>query len=275
MEPWKYRFRILNASNARFYRLQLNSGQSFFQIGTDGGLLEKPVKVKQILIAPSERVDVIVDFSKMAGKKITLTNNAPAPFPNGGPGNLNPNTTGTIMQFRVKVPLKGKDNSKIPAILSNITKLTRTNVKRVRNLPLVETFDNYGRLLQLLTGKSWEGPVTEKPTVGTKEIWRLVNTTADTHPIHLHLVQFQVLQRRSFDVNFYNRTGKIRYTAPPIKPALNERGLKDTVRANPGEVTEIIARFGPFTGRYVWHCHMLEHEDHDMMRPYIILPKRK
>jgi spore coat protein A len=271
VEPRKYRFRILNASNARFYRFKLSSGQPFFQIGTDGGLLEKPVKVTEILLAPAERADVIVDFSNFAGKNITLTNNARTPFPDGDP--INPNTTGIIMQFRVKLPLKGKDNSKIPAVLSKIKKLEITNVKKVRNLTLDETRDQFGHILSLLTKTMWEKPVKEKPIVGTKEIWQLINLTGDTHPIHLHLVQFQILQRRPFDVKLFNRTGKIRYTASPIKPAPNEHGWKDTVQAAPGQITRIIARFGPFTGRYVWHCHILEHEDHDMMRPYTVLPK--
>jgi spore coat protein A len=274
VEPRKYRFRILNASNSRFYNFKLSTGQPFFQIGTDGGLLEKPVKVREILLAPAERADVIVDFSKFAGKNITMTNNAAAPFPNGDPGNLNPKTTGVIMQFRVKLPLKGKDTSKIPAVLSKINRLTTSDVKKVRNLTLVEINDKFGRLLQLLTGRRWEQPITEKPIVGTKEIWKLINLTGDNHPIHVHLVQFQILQSRPFDVKLFNRTGKIRYTAPPIKPAPNERGWKDTVKANPGQITRIIARFAPFTGRYVWHCHMLEHEDNEMMRPYMVLPKR-
>ncbi|OAB28371.1 copper oxidase [Paenibacillus macquariensis subsp. defensor] len=275
IEPRKYRFRILNASNSRFYNLKLSSGQSIYQIGSDGGLLEKPVIMKQILTAPAERLDVIIDFSKMAGKNITLTNNAPAPYPDGDPENLNPNTTGVIMQFRVSLPLKGKDTSKIPPVLSKIIRYSTKDVRKVRNLSLNETYDQYGRLLQLLTNRMWDDPVTEKPVVGTKEIWNFINTTDDTHPIHVHLVQFQILQRRPYDVNYYNKTGRVRFTGPPMKPALNERGFKDTVQANPGQVTKIIARFGPYTGQYVWHCHMAEHEDHDMMRPYRIISKKK
>jgi len=275
VEPRKYRFRILNASNDRFYNLKLNSGQTFVQIGSDGGLLRRSVKLKQILIAPAERVDVIIDFSKMAGKNITLTNNAAAPYPNGDPANLNPNATGLIMQFRVNLLLKSPDKSEIPAVLSHFPRYSRKNVRKVRNLSLNETYDKYGRLQQLLTNRMWDDPVTERPVVGTKEIWNLINTTMDTHPIHVHLVQFQILQRRPYDVNYYNRTGKIRFTGPPKRPAANERGFKDTVKAIPGHITSIIARFGPYTGQYVWHCHMLEHEDHDMMRPYRVISKKK
>ncbi|MBE9914233.1 multicopper oxidase domain-containing protein [Paenibacillus donghaensis] len=275
VEPRRYRFRILNASNSRFYNLKLSSGQPLYQIGSDGGLLKKPVKLNEILIAPAERIDVIVDFSKMAGKRIILTNNAAAPFPNGDPKNFNSKTTGIIMQFRVNLPLRGKDTSRIPPVLSKLIKLSTKNVKKVRNLSLDEGYDEYGRLFQLLTNRMWDDPVTEKPVVGTKEIWNLINTTGDTHPVHLHLVQFQILQRRPFDVNYYNRTGKLRFTGPPIKPAPNERGFKDTVKASPGQVTKILARFGPYSGQYAWHCHIIEHEDHDMMRPFKVILKKR
>ncbi|MCR8644623.1 multicopper oxidase [Paenibacillus sp. N1-5-1-14] len=275
VEPRKYRFRILNASNDRFYNIKLSSGQSFYQIGTDGGLLEKPVKLKQLLIAPAERADIIIDFSKFKGKSIIMTNNAEAPYPMGVSTNLNPATTGRIMQFRVNQPLKCPDKSQIPARLSFIPKLTRANVAKVRQLSLDETVDQYGRLLLLLNNQHWDMPVTEKPVLGTKEIWNLVNTTTDTHPIHLHLVHFQILQFRPFDVEYYTRTKKIRFTGPPTKPDANDRGWKDTVKAKPGQVTQIIARFGPYTGQYVWHCHMLEHEDHDMMRPYRVVKRKK
>lgn len=275
VEPRKYRFRILNASNTRFYNLKLSSGQFFYQIGSDGGLLKKPAEVKQILMAPAERVDVIVDFSKMAGKKITLTNNAAAPYPDGESENLNPKTTGLVMQFRVNQSLRGKDTSQIPAVLSHFIPYSRRNVRRTRYLSLDVTFDEYGRPLLLLTNRMWDAPITENPEVSTKEIWNLINTTDNAHPIHVHLVQFQILQRRPYDVNYYKQTKKIHFTGPPIKPPQNERGFKDTVRADPGQVTQIIARFGPYIGKYVWHCHMLEHEDHNMMRPYRVIPKKK
>ena len=133
---------------------------------------------------------------------------------------------------------------------------------------MVETTDEFGRPLFELNNKMWVDPITETPYNGTIEIWELYNLTPDTHPIHLHLVQFQILNRAPITVD---ENGNIINVGKAKKPDSNEMGWKDTVRANPGEVTRIIARFGPFTGTYVWHCHIIEHEDHDMMRPYEVL----
>jgi spore coat protein A len=114
-------------------------------------------------------------------------------------------------------------------------------------------------------------PVTEKPVIDSIEIWSLINLTDDSHPIHLHLVRFQVLDRRPFDLASYQLTGKVVFTGPAQQLDANESGWKDTVRADPATVTRIIIRFEGFVGRYVWHCHMLEHEDNEMMRPYEVV----
>jgi spore coat protein A, manganese oxidase len=273
VEPRKYRFRILNGSNARFYTLSLTSGRPFIQIGTDGGLLRTPVRVKKLVLGPAERADVIIDFSKFKGQTITLKNSAPAPFPGGAAPN--PKTTGIVMQFRVKLPLSGRDTSTVPVRLGRIPPLFVKQSRKIRNLSLVESKDRFGRLMLLLNNKRWDAPVTEKPRLNSVEIWNLINTTPDTHPIHLHLARFRILNRQRFNVDHFNKSRKLVFTGPPVPPAPNERGLKDTVRANPGEVTRIIARFGPFSGEYVWHCHILEHEDHEMMRPFIVKRKKK
>lgn len=273
VEPRKYRFRIANGANARFFRMRLNSGHPFYQIGTDGGLLEKPVKVDELLLGPAERADVVIDFKGLYGKKIVLTNDAPTPFPDGDPVELA--TTGQIMQFRVSLPLYGKDSSVIPTRLSQFEFLSEDHAILTRNLPLIETKDKYGRLFMLLDHKRWDDPISEKPKLGSIEIWRLVNETMDTHPIHLHLVHFQILDRQPFDVEHFQNKGDIIFTGDPIVPDPNEGGWKDIVNAHPGEVTRIIARFTPYSGRYVWHCHMLEHEDHEMMRPYEVIKPRK
>jgi spore coat protein A, manganese oxidase len=266
VEPRKYRFRILNGSNSRFYRIRLSSGQVFFQIGTDGGFLEHPVAVSEIILAPAERVDVIVDFSNHKGQNIILTNDAPAPFPNGDPPS--PDLM-QIMEFRVKQKLSKPDRSEVPATLSCLERLEPDDAVIVRKNLLVESTDEFGRLKLLLNNMDWdEMPLTETPYNGTIEIWELYNMTPDTHPIHLHLVQFQILNRAPFTGDPNGPDLKI---GPPRPPDPSERGWKDTVRANPGEVTRIIARFGPFTGIYPWHCHILEHEDHEMMRPYEVL----
>lgn len=291
VEPRKYRFRLLNGSNARFYNLKLSNGRPLIQIGTDGGYLSKPVQVNQLLLAPGERADVIVDFTGHKAKStITMSNDARAPFPNGTPAD--PQTVGQIMQFRI-VPLTAPDTSSLPASLSTIPTLSAPSVTRL--LTLNEVMGEGGPIAGLLDGKEWMTAVTEKPRVGATELWEIVNLTGDTHPIHLHLVQFQLVNRQRFQSSYiraYNALNPVlpapTTTNPPIGPYLqdgtfapapNEMGWKDTVRMNPSEVTRILVRFATSTGTgfpfnakaapgYVWHCHILEHEDNEMMRPY-------
>lgn len=276
VEPRKYRFRILNGSNARFYNMKFNALEpdlKFVIIGMDGGLLDKPSDpVSEILLAPAERVDVIVDFSNHKGQNIILSNDAPAPFPNGDAPT--PDLT-NIMQFRVKSKVSKPDKSQIPSTLSCLERLDEGEAVHVRVNTLNEVPDDgFGRLKLLLNNMDWaELPITETPYNGTVEIWELFNTTMDTHPIHLHLVQFQILSRAAFtgDPRNPNDPNNPLVIGPPLPISPSESGWKDTVRANPGEVTRIIARFGPFTGIYPWHCHILEHEDNEMMRPYEVL----
>ncbi|TCL65908.1 spore coat protein A [Hydrogenispora ethanolica] len=271
VEPRKYRFRVLNGSNDRFYRLSLSSGQPMHQIGTDGGLLEYPVDVYQLIMAPAERVDLIIDFSKHQGKEIVMLNDAANPFPNGAP--VDPETTGQVMMFKVTKPLSCKDHSVIPDYLYPLPYPQPKRAKVQRYLPLVVTRDQYGRLLFELDGKMWHDPVTEKPRLGEYEIWNIINPGLGAHPIHLHLIEFQILERQPFDIAIYNQTGQLKYTGPAVPPDLNEQGLKDMARANPGMVTRFLVRFEPYTGRYVWHCHILEHEDYDMMRPLQVVDR--
>jgi spore coat protein A len=241
-----------------------------FQIGTDSGFMEKPISIQSITLAPAERADIIVDFSTLAGKTITLKNNAPAGFPSGKPPEAE--TTGSVMQFRVTKPLSGKNYTVIPPVLGKIHWLTEQSVDNVRYLELGETKDQFGRKVMLLDNKKWDSPISENPIAGTVEIWNLINTTQDDHPIHLHLVQFQILDRRPFDVKMFKNTGKIKFTGSPILPKRQEKGWKDVSQSPPGMITRIIVPFFPYTGLYVWHCHMLEHEDYEMMRPYQVLP---
>ena len=297
IEPRKYRFRILNGSQARFYNLSLSNGSSFMQIGTDGGYLNSPVVLNQLLLAPGERADVIIDFSRLKpGTKFLMENNAKGPYPNGAPAD--PQTVGQIMQFRV-VPLTGTDNSVIPATLNNITPLTGAVNTRV--LTLNETMGPAGPTGMYLNGKMMMDMASEMPTVGTTEIWQIVNLTMDAHPIHSHLVQFQLVNRQKFQMIKYMKQymtlnpvipvpmGQNTTNPPvaqylqgaPIPPDANERGWKDTYRCNPGEVTTFIIRYTPVGTSngtpfefdatahpgYVWHCHILEHEENQMMRP--------
>lgn len=265
VEPRKYRFRLLNGSNHRFYRMKLESGLPFYQIGSDGGFLEAPVKLDELILAPAERADVIIDFSGYKGKNLILKNDAPSPFPTGAP--VDPETTGQIMQFRVVRPLSCKDTSSLPKSLYPIVPLPDFLAKVKRDMTMVVRPDEYGRLIFLLNGMMWHDPVTENPQLGKVEVWNLINNGFATHPVHLHQIEFQVLNRQPFDVPLYNQTQEIKFTGPPAPPLPNERGWKDTIRSTPGEITRIVVRFGPYTGRYVWHCHLLEHEDYDMMRP--------
>ncbi|SDX18452.1 spore coat protein A [Marininema mesophilum] len=271
VEPRKYRFRILNAANARFYNLKLGSGLKWIQIGTDGGLLEAPVQLSSLLLSPAERADVIIDFSKLQGHTITMTNDAPAPFPAGNP--VDPDTTGQVMQFRVNQSLNGVDDSMIPLSFAPLSLPNPTAASYTRRLTLDDEMDRYGRMLMLLNKHRYDDPPTETPQWGDTEIWELINLTPKTHPIHLHLIQFRLLDRRSFDVERFMQRGRLIFTSPPRVPERNELGWKDTIRANPKEVTRIVVRFVPYTGNYIWHCHILEHEDHEMMRPLVVVDR--
>ncbi|WP_368900691.1 multicopper oxidase family protein [Oceanobacillus oncorhynchi] len=263
VEPRKYRFRILNASNTRSYQLQLDSNINFQQIGSDGGLLRHPVEIEKIGFQPAERIDVIIDFSKAAGQSILLKNDL-------GP-DADPNDdTGDIMQFRVTKSLKNKDRSHLPQTLSVIPSLKQNDISGIRYLKLVGSADEFDRPLLLLNNKHWHDPITENPQLGTTEIWAFTNTTNFSHPIHIHLVQFQVLEHQPFDLEQYNQDGKIIFTGPPEAPAANHRGWKDTIEVPAATITRVIAKFAPYSGEFVWHCHILEHEDYDMMRPYMV-----
>ena len=264
VEPRKYRFRILNGSNTRGYQMELDSGQPFHQIGSDGGLLPRTVQIDSLLIEPAERMDVIIDFSQFEGQIITLKNNL-------GPDADPADQTGDIIQFKVNQPITGIDTSRIPKRLSEVPSLKNNSISAIRNLKLVSTTDQLNRTLLLLDNKMWMDPITEMPRLNTIEIWSLMNLTNVTHPIHIHLIQFQVLDRRPFDLDRYNIDRSISFTGPAQPPKPNEYGWKDTVATPPGEITRLIMRFTPYSGKYVWHCHVLEHEDYDMMRPYMII----
>ncbi|NLZ49844.1 MAG: multicopper oxidase domain-containing protein [Clostridiales bacterium] len=263
VEPRKYRFRILNGSNTSGFTFKLSNGQSFWQIGTDGGLLQEPVEINSFMLEPAERIDLIIDFSQLEGETVTLMTD-----------NEDPNTS-NVMQFKVVLPLKKEDTTEIPKTLNHFMELNPTLAKQTRRVSLDTATDSHGRPLLLLNNLMWDDPATETPEYDSIEIWEIVNPTQFAHPIHLHLVQFQILDRRPFDVDYYRRTGRIRYfiNRRAEEPLPFERGWKDVVRAEAGKVTRIIAHFKNFYGDYVWHCHILEHEDFDMMRPLRVIKK--
>ena len=254
VEPRTYRFRILNGSNGRFYHLSFANGLGFSQIGSDSGLLTAPVAARILSMAPGERCDVVVDFSAHAGDIFVLRNDIL-----------------DVMQIRVGRMAQTKPTP-IPKTLRPVLRIPESSAVRTRILTLDEVDDLLDEpVTHLLNGARWHEPVTENPMIDTTEIWSLVNMTDDAHPIHLHLVRFQILDRRSFDQTDYRYKKILRYTGTAMPPAPGEAGWKDTVRADPGMVTRIIIHFSGYTGRYVWHCHILEHEDNEMMRPYEVV----
>jgi spore coat protein A len=294
VEPRMYRFRLLNGSNSRFYDLKFSiqdqganqpSDQKLFQVGTDDGFLKKPVQLDHVLIAPGERADVVVDFSKLAGKTLIVTNDALAPYPTGASAsNPNPQTTGQVMEFRVDQPLNPSipDASRFSRTATmNTTIVPFAHVDRTRKLALYSTKDQYGR--PLLGVGTLAGPTSleasdANPPIkikqGAVEKWVIYNPTDHTHPMHLHQVSFQIISRQQFQSKT-TATGGIKVTrliGEPRGPAPNLAGWKDTVQVNPGEVVTIEARFD-LPGKYVWHCHILEHEDHDMMNFFEVVPR--
>ena len=270
VDPALYRFRLLNAANARVFQLSLVPEQHVIQIGTDGGLLPEPVVRSELLIAPGERIDVVIDFRGREGRRIMLVNHGPAPYPSGGA--LVP---GPVMQFRVSRPLRQDvDQGRIPEVLAQVLRLQESASVKTRTLRLVEIMASNGQPHRvLLDGKRFMDPVTENPLNGSVEIWELVNTTKDAHPIHLHAVHFQLLNRQRFDARRQQQTSEVVLVGKAISPPPEELGWKDTILCPPGLITRIIIPFTGEPGRYVWHCHMLEHEDNEMMRPLLIRGK--
>jgi FtsP/CotA-like multicopper oxidase with cupredoxin domain len=305
VDQGQYRFRIVDGSNARFYTLRFSNGMSFTQIGAEGGYLRAPVSLTSLTIAPGERADILVDFSNVtAGTKIIMENSANAPFPDGDPVDLN--TTGQIMQFNV-TSQPGHTASQLPSILNpqlnNFPSLGTPTTTRIKTLYEVTNTTSDTPMMVTLDGQMWDNPISEQPNLGATEEWKIPNLTGDTHPIHIHLTQWQVVSRQAFDVENYTADwealnggsppyGPDHPTVPldpanyligsPRGPDANEQGWKDTVRMNTGEVTVVKARFAPIDGStdypfnatvgpgYVWHCHIVDHEDNEMMRPYVV-----
>jgi FtsP/CotA-like multicopper oxidase with cupredoxin domain len=292
VEQRRYRFRFLNGCNSRFLLLEISNGLPFWQIGTEGGFLPAPIELNRLLLAPAERADVIVDFTNAAvGTEIVLQNLGPdEPFGSGEPPGdfdaADPDTTGQVMQFRV-VPATGPDMSTPPNELSlpgidplpAVTTTRQVSLNEVDSETVLvsesdgnvvldcaggEPFGPREALLGTLAGgagvpRDWDDPITENPAVGATEVWELHNFTADAHPIHIHEILFEVVDRQPFG-------------GPVRRPEPWEVGArKDTVIAYPGEITRVKANFDR-AGLFVWHCHIVEHEDHEMMRRYRIGP---
>jgi bilirubin oxidase len=284
VEPRRYRFRLLNASNTRVFMLKIASNPlavrpasaalPIWVIGADGGFLPAPTQVDRLPIGGSERYDVIVDFTGIQpGTALYLINEGPdAPFGGGVPVTdfdaADPGTTGQVMRFVVG-SLSSQDTSTPPAQLSlpTLNRLPRASVLRRLSLNEMASASFDAPIMGMLgtvkadgtpTGMHWSEPVTENPSRGATEIWEVHNFTADAHPVHVHQVEFEVLGRGP-------RAG-----GTTRGPDAWEHGTKDTLIALPGEITRIKARFD-IAGRYVWHCHIIDHEDNEMMRPYQVV----
>jgi FtsP/CotA-like multicopper oxidase with cupredoxin domain len=294
-----YRFRVLDGSNDRLYQISLSNGMAFTQIGTDGGYLKAPAQMTSQLIAPGERIDILVDFSNVpAGQKIILEN-----YAGSSSGGVAPQTTGQIMQFTVTdgkgltpKPLPSNLNPTLAGDFPNLPTPSKTRILTLTAVP-----GPSGSEEMLLDGQTWSASISEKPTLGSTEDWVIVNPTMDNHPIHVHLVQFQFVQRQAFaGISYMDDWSRLNgdpplnhttvnvpsitpyLTGTPTGPTASEQGWKDTIVVNSGEVVTIRLRWAEQNGNqfpfdatvgsgYVWHCHMLEHEDNEMMRPYIVV----
>jgi spore coat protein A, manganese oxidase len=282
VEPRRYRFRILNGSNGRFLILKLVTGDpearpgsaalQFHQIGAEGGFLPHPAELDDLLVAPAERADVVIDFTGLAEHtEVFMINEGPdEPFGGGEPGVdfpfADPATTGQVMKFVVGT-LRGPDPSEIPTELPTPPPLgPETAARQVLLDEEMSTFPGFDGPIAALLGTlnpdgsanplGWDDPITEHPALGAVEVWEMYNFTEDAHPIHIHEVLFEVIDRAPLD-------------GDPYEPEPWETGLKDTVIAYPDEITRVKAHFDR-AGLFVWHCHIVEHEDNEMMRPYRI-----
>lgn len=255
VDPALYRFRVLNAANSRFYTLSLTDRQTLLVIGSDQGLLTAPVPLQKLVLAPGERADLLIDFSALAGQKLWLQTGVQP-----------------MLEFRVAArSLPGMQAAPVPSTLRTVPHSDPAAAINTRRITLNEYDAQAGNpSVMLLNRKYWHDPVTESVQLNTTEIWEFVNLTEDTHPMHLHLVRFRILDRRAFDRFDYLMYGNMRYTAAPVSAPAQEQGWKDVVQCPGGMVTRIVVRFEGYAGRYLYHCHILEHESNDMMRPYDI-----
>ncbi|MGE5828656.1 MAG: multicopper oxidase family protein [Micromonosporaceae bacterium] len=284
VEPRLYRFRILNGCNARILELDLG-GTPLWQIGAEGGLWDRPVPMRRLVLAPAERADVIVDFRLLAGQTLVLKNFRPSsPVVTPAPALLQ------VMQIRVGATVSQPGPTSVPTSLpghaANLPSPVRTRFITLNEVGI----DTAGWFLNLNGVRFGEPGAALLPAAGTVEDWVYVNLTGDTHPMHTHLFMHQVIGRTPFDVEAYlaaNPGGPDGVpggidptpfaTGPMLPPEPEERGFKDTVKANPRFFTTIRGRFDLPTGvvapqTYVHHCHIVEHEDNDMMQAFTVLP---
>ncbi|GJP39877.1 hypothetical protein CLOM_g24207 [Closterium sp. NIES-68] len=301
-----YRFRVLGAANTRFFNLRFVCATKrnypdftppftgdqlpIIVIGSDGGYLPRPATVTSLLVSPGQRYDILVDFSSLRSScaDVILTNDAPSPFPAGEPVT---NDTAVVMRFIVDMKSDVLPAPTIPRRLVSVPPISTSQVVLERWITAVEITDPAtGLPIRLeLGGRLYSDPPTETPREGSEELWHVINTTPDAHPIHLHLIQHRPVSRRPYDVaaftsgvcSFTNASLPSCFTGRAQRVGAYERGWKDTTILPPGTVLTLWTPwysqdgtpfpFDPTRGPgYVWHCHILEHEDNEMMRPLII-----
>lgn len=283
VKPRKYRFRIVNTSNARFYNLALTYGISFIVVGSDSSYLSSPVTTQTILLAPSEGADVIIDFASTTAQDCLLTNDAPYPFPTGDPvDHLN----SKIMKFTIEQEHKCDhnlcQNAEIPKkYLTSYPLPTKEDCVDKRFITLYEYESTTGEPTSLLiNAKKFEDPVTETPKVGTTEVWEVINLTEDNHPFHIHLATFQAVKVQElvsldeFKSCMISKNDAIacnithHATGKLLAIPEYEKTWKNVVKMFPGYITTIVVRFNlldqnasyPFDATrdpgYVYHCHV-------------------
>ena len=297
VEQRRYRLRFLNGCNSRFLILDFNNipDVEVWQIGNEGGFLAQPVNItanhgNQLLMGLAERADLIVDFTNVPVGNYVLGNVGPdEPFGGGVPGVdfpvADPASTGQVMEFRV-VPAVAPDLTTPPQFLTLPARMPLPPATTTRRLAVLEqlsedfedapaeallgTVDTEGNLIK----SHWMDPVTENPAVGATEIWEFYNATVDAHPIHIHEVAFEVVNREGLVLDDDDEVVEpVQLDGVITQPEPWETGVKDTVIAYPGQVTRVKVQFNT-PGRYVWHCHIVEHEDNEMMRPLQVGPNQ-
>ncbi|GIE90092.1 multicopper oxidase family protein [Actinoplanes regularis] len=305
VEPRWYRFRVLNASNARTYQLALVDKDgapvtgAMYQIGTDSGLLPEPIPLTQLTLASAERADILIDFSGQRGKKLRLLNTLGTPLAPPAPPT-------PVMQFRVGV-FPVWDWFTLPSRTStSFTRITHDTLPadhghrwialtmpgptrphpemwELRQIPSVADAteptvtitdpDNGTRVFERIS-TSFNGTLNFMVEAGAWEAWNFINlaTPGIMHPMHIHLVRFQAIRRDIYSINLADPDNAIATFdhAGTLDP--NEQGWKDTIRVDGNQLVTVAGRFEGGTGRYVYHCHLLEHEDEGMMRPFVVMP---
>lgn len=288
----KYRFRIINASNARFFRFFFTNGLRFTHVASDSAYIPNPVTANQTLVGPSEITDIIVDFSQSRSNVAILANDAPYPYPSGDPVN---EANGKVMKFII-LPYQESDTSRIPKRLLEYPAPDLSSVARTRYVAMYEYVSDIDEPTHLyLNGKPFDAAVTETPKEGSTEVWHVINLTEDNHPLHIHLGLLKVLDQTELvkldefkecmtkindavkcHVEQYARGKKVEVPA-------HEKGWKNVYKMIPGYVTKIAVRFSYIHTNssyefdataepgYVYHCHVLDHEDNAMMRPLKVI----